>query len=129
MTGLWLRQIRSRLETALPVSTNPMVMAGHAMRMSRRLARRARWRFRTLLRNVMHYPANNLPIHSKIATIFNQGWRERAQFDGSVADVNARSSLAAVGRRCDRSQPCAYGDRSQYPRGNRLYDRLETAAF
>ncbi|WP_420335477.1 hypothetical protein [Roseibium sp.] len=96
MTGLWLRQIRSRLEDGIARFDEPY---GHGRSRDEDVTPTGPTRtlaFRTLLRNVMHYPANNLPIHSKIATIFNQGWRERAQFDGSVADVNARSSLAAV---------------------------------
>lgn len=96
MTGLWLRQIRHRLLTNVARFDEPH---GNGRSRDEDVTPTGPTRtlaFRTLLRNVMHYPANNLPIHSKIATIYNQGWRERAQFDGSVSDVEARSSLAAV---------------------------------
>ncbi|WP_108873441.1 hypothetical protein [Roseibium album] len=96
MTGLWLRQIRERLLANIERFDEPY---GNGRSRDEDVTPTGPTRtlaFRTLLRNVMHYPANNLPIHSKIATIYNQGWRERAQFDGSVSNVEARSSLAAV---------------------------------
>ena len=51
--------------------------------------------FRTLIRTVLERPGNDLAIFTKIATVFNEGQRPRGQFDGSIADLYARSALAA----------------------------------
>jgi len=96
MIGLWLRQIRDQFVENIARFDEPY---GNGRSRDEDVTPTGPTRtlaFRTLLRNVMGYPANDLPIHSKIATIYNQGWRERAQFDGSISNPESRSSLAAV---------------------------------
>lgn len=96
MIGMWLGQIRDRMTENISRFDEPY---GNGRSRDEDVTPTGPTRtlaFRTLLRNVMNYPANDLPIHSKIATIYNQGWRERAQFDGSISSSEARSSLAAV---------------------------------
>lgn len=96
MISLWLRQIRSRIEDGIPRFDAPY---GHGASRDEEVTPTGPSRtlaFRTLLRNVIEVPANDLPIHSKIATVYNQAWRERAQFDGTIADLDARSSMAAL---------------------------------
>ncbi|HUG37691.1 MAG TPA: cytochrome c, partial [Candidatus Limnocylindrales bacterium] len=95
MVRLWLLQIRSTIEAGLPRFDEPY---GNGRSREPEVTPTGPTRtlaFRTLVRTVLDRPGNDLPIFTKIATVFSQAQRPRAQFDGGIADLNARSSLAA----------------------------------
>lgn len=96
MTSLWLREIRGRVSAGLSRFDEPY---GHGRSREPELVPTGPTRtqpFRTLIRSVLERPGNDMPVYSKIATIFSQDMRQRAQFDGTIADLNARSALAAL---------------------------------
>jgi mono/diheme cytochrome c family protein len=49
-----------------------------------------------LIRTVFERPGNDMPVYTKIATVFSEDLRKHSQFDGSIANLHARSSLAAL---------------------------------
>ena len=51
--------------------------------------------FRTLVRRLMDRSGNDMAVYTKISAIFNQDRREWAQVDGSINDLDVRSSMAA----------------------------------
>ncbi|UWU83189.1 hypothetical protein N2605_27105 [Bradyrhizobium yuanmingense] len=96
MTALWLRQIRARLETGLPRFDEPH---GHGLSRDPQVTPTGPTRtqpFRTIVRQVLQRPGNDMPVYTKIATVFSQDLRRRAQVDGTIANLYARSSLAAL---------------------------------
>ncbi|MEM8664314.1 MAG: cytochrome c [Pseudomonadota bacterium] len=95
MVGLWLGQIRATLEAGLPRFDDPY---GNGRSRDPDVTPTGPTRtlaFRTLIRQVLDRPGNDLPIFTKIATVFRQDQRPRAQFDGGIGDLDARSSMAA----------------------------------
>lgn len=95
MLALWLRQIRDRLKQGLPRFDEPF---GHGRSRLPEVVPTGPTRtqpFRTLIRQVLHRPGNDMAVYTKIATVFSQDLRSWAQFDGTIADLNARSSMAA----------------------------------
>ena len=96
MTTLWLRQIRTRLTSGLPRFDEPYG-AGHSRDPQVTPTGPTRTQpFRTLIRTVVNRPGNDMPVYTKIATVFSEDLRRRAQFDGTIADLYARSSMAAL---------------------------------
>lgn len=95
MVGLWFDQIRARLESGLERFDEPF---GHGLSRDAAFVPTGPTRtqpFRTLIRQVLGRPGNDMAVYTKIATVFSEDFRRRAQFDGSIADLYARSSLAA----------------------------------
>ncbi|WP_192360357.1 hypothetical protein [Mesorhizobium mediterraneum] len=93
---VWLRQIRARITEGLPRFDEPV---GHGQSRDPRITPTGPTRtqpFRTLVRTVLKRPGNDMPVYTKIATVFSEDMRKRAQFDGTIADLYARSSLAAL---------------------------------
>lgn len=96
MTALWLRQIRTRFTTGLPRFDDPY---GNGRSRDPDITPTGPTRtqpFRTLIRTVINRPGSDMPVYTKIATVFSEDLRQRSQFDGSIADLYARSSMAAL---------------------------------
>jgi hypothetical protein len=96
MTELWLRQIRTQLASGLPRFDEPY---GQGRSRDPRVTPTGPTRtqpFRTLIRTVINRPGNDMPVYTKIATVFSEDLRHRAQFDGTIGDLYARSSIAAL---------------------------------
>lgn len=96
MIRLWLSQLRGTIEAGLPRFGDPY---GHGRSREAKVTPTGPSRtlpFRTLVRTVLNRPGNDLAVYTKIATVFSQDRRPRAQFDGGIADLYARSSLAAL---------------------------------
>ncbi|ANK88266.1 cytochrome c [Rhizobium sp. MC63] len=96
LIGLWLRQVRARIEAGLPRFDEPI---GNYRSRDADVTPTGPTRtqpFRTLVRTVLDRPGNDMPVYTKIATVFSEDHRARAQFDGSIGDIYARSSLAAL---------------------------------
>ena len=96
MVALWLRQIRGRLDDGLARFDEPY---GHGLSRDPQYVPTGPTRtqpFRTLIRTVLNRPGNDMPVYTKIATVFSEDLRKRSQFDGSIANLYARSSLAAL---------------------------------
>ena len=96
MIGLWLRQFRARVSAGLSrfdepygdgASRNPQYTPTGPTRTQP---------FRTLIRTVLDRPGNDMPVYTKIATVFSEDLRKRAQFDGTIGNLYARSSMAAL---------------------------------
>lgn len=51
--------------------------------------------FRTLVRRLMDRPGTDMAVYTKISPVFGQKHRKWAQVDGSISDLNVRSSVAA----------------------------------
>jgi cytochrome c5 len=91
----WLRQIRDRIKAALPRFDDPI---GNGKSRDPEVTPTGPTRtrpFQTLIRRVLDRPGSNMAVYTKIATVFSEDMRPRAQFDGSISDFYARSSLAA----------------------------------
>lgn len=96
MTALWLRQFRARIEAGLPRFDEPH---GHGLSRDPEVTPTGPTRtqpFRTIVRQVLQRPGNDMAVYTKIATVFSQDLRPRAQVDGTIANLYARSSLAAL---------------------------------
>jgi mono/diheme cytochrome c family protein len=95
MIALWLQQIRTRLNDGLPRFDDPY---GNGQSRDPTLVPTGPTRtqpFRTLIRSAFNRPGNDMPVYTKIATVFSEDLRTWSQFDGTIADPYARSSLAA----------------------------------
>ena len=96
MVALWLKQIRKRFNDGLPRFDDPY---GHGLSRDPEYVPTGPTRtqpFRTLIRTVFNRPGNDMAVYTKIATVFTEDLRTWAQFDGTIADLNARSSGAAL---------------------------------
>ncbi len=96
MIGLWLSQIRKRIEDAIPRYGEPF---GNGLSRDEVITPTGPSRtqpFRVLIRSLVHRPGTDMKVYSKMATVFWEGQRPRAQFDGSIADINSRSAFAAL---------------------------------
>jgi hypothetical protein len=96
MVALWLSQIRTRLAAGLPRFDEPY---GNGRSRDPQYTPTGPTRtqpFRTLIRSVFDRPGNDMAVYTKIATVFSEDLRHRAQFDGTIADLYARSSMAAL---------------------------------
>ncbi len=58
--------------------------------------------FRVLIRELAHRPGTDMKVFSKMATVFSQDWRPRAQYDGSIAEIEPRSAFAALAQGATR---------------------------
>lgn len=95
MIALWLREIRNRLNEGLPRFDEPF---GYGLSQIPDFVPTGPSRtqpFRTLVRQGLQRPGNDMAVYTKIATVFSQDLRTWAQFDGTIADLAARSSMAA----------------------------------
>jgi hypothetical protein len=95
MVELWLRGIRKRINEGLPRFDDPY---GDGRSLDPDLVPTGPTRtqpFRTLIRNAFDRPGNDMPVYTKIATVFSEDLKTWSQFDGSIRDLYARSSLAA----------------------------------
>jgi hypothetical protein len=52
--------------------------------------------FRTLIRTVLHRPGAGMFVYTKIAPVYWENLEAWSQFDGTIHDLNARSSMAAL---------------------------------
>jgi mono/diheme cytochrome c family protein len=96
MTRLWLSQARKRIEEAMPRYGEPY---GHGRSRDEIVTPTGPTRtqpFRVLIRSLVHRPGTDMKVFSKMATVFSQDLRPRAQFDGSIADIASRSAFAAL---------------------------------
>jgi mono/diheme cytochrome c family protein len=101
MVVLWLQQIRTKLEDGLARFDDPYGLdpKGHSLSRDPQYVPTGPTRtqpFRTLIRNVFDRPGNDMPVYTKIATVFSKDLRHWSQFDGTIANLYARSSLAAL---------------------------------
>ena len=51
--------------------------------------------FRTLVRRLMNRSGSDMAVYTKISAVFHQDRRKWAQVDGSISDLDVRSSVAA----------------------------------
>lgn len=96
MITVWLRQLRTRLNAGLPRFDDPF---GNGRSRDPELVPTGPTRtqpFRTLIRTVLNRPGDDMAVYTKIATVYSEDMRHRAQFDGTIANLYARSSLAAL---------------------------------
>ena len=96
MVGLWLAQFRARIEAAMPQYGEPY---GNGQSRDETITPTGPTRtqpFRVLIRSLVHRPGTDMKVYSKMATVFSEDWRPRAQFDGSIADIASRSAFAAL---------------------------------
>lgn len=96
MLWLWLGQIRKRIGDDIPRFDDPY---GEGKSRQPDLIPSGPGRtqpFRAVVRLFLNRPGNDIPAYSKLAAVFSQDLRERAQFDGAVAGREARSAIAAV---------------------------------
>lgn len=96
MTELWLRQVRQRLSAGLSRFDEPY---GNGASRDPQYVPTGPTRtqpFRTLIRTVLDRPGNDMPVYTKIATVYSEDLRRRAQFDGGISSLYARSSMAAL---------------------------------
>lgn len=96
MIGLWLSQLRERMEDSMPRYGEPY---GGGRSRDEQVTPTGPMRtqpFRVLIRTLVQRPGTDMKVFSKMATVFSEDWRPRAQYDGSIADINARSAFAAL---------------------------------
>ncbi|MGH6923980.1 MAG: hypothetical protein ACRED5_09595 [Propylenella sp.] len=96
MIRLWLSQFRQRIEDAAQRYGEPF---GHGRSRDEAVTPTGPTRtqpFRVLIRTLVHRPGTDMKVFSKMATVFSEDWRPRAQFDGSISDIDARSAFAAL---------------------------------
>jgi mono/diheme cytochrome c family protein len=96
MIGLWLSEVRELIEVAMPQYGEPH---GNGQSRDEAITPTGPTRtqpFRLLIRALVHRPGTDMRVYSKMATVFSEDWRPRAQFDGSIADINSRSAFAAL---------------------------------
>src|SRR5262249_55537038 len=75
MTTLWLRQTRTRITSGLPRFDDPYG-AGRSRDPQVTPTGPTRTQpFRTLIRTVVNRPGNDLPVYTKIATVFSEDLR------------------------------------------------------
>jgi hypothetical protein len=96
MISLWLRDFRRSLEDGLPRFDEPVGNGEsfHAQHVPTGPGRTQP--FRTFVRRVLNRPGSNMFVFTKISAVYNQQHKPWAQVDGSVGDLNVRSSLAAL---------------------------------
>lgn len=96
MISLWLSSIRQVLQEGLPKFDNPY--SGAELRDANYMGTgpSRTQPFRNLVRIVMDRPAATDRAYAKIPTVYEEGNRPWAQFDGSVRNPVIRSSLAAL---------------------------------
>jgi hypothetical protein len=96
MIGLWLSQFRERMEDSMPRYGEPY---GNGRSRDEQVTPTGPMRtqpFRVLIRTLVQRPGTDMKVFSKMATVFSEDWRPRAQYDGSIADINSRSAFAAL---------------------------------
>lgn len=96
MVRLWLSQIRDRIETTMPQYGEAY---GNGLSRDEVITPTGPTRtqpFRVLIRSLVHRPGTDMRVYSKMATVYSQDRRPRAQYDGSIADINSRSAFAAL---------------------------------
>lgn len=96
MIRLWLSQVRARLEASIPHNGEPF---GNGQSRDERITPTGPSRtqpFRALMETLVHRPGNDMKVFSKMATVFSQDWRPRAQYDGSITELEPRSAFAAM---------------------------------
>lgn len=94
--GLWLRQIRTTIQRAVPRFDEPF---GHGESLTPEAVPTGPGRtqpFRTIIRRFLNLPGTNMSVYTKISSIYQQGLKAWAQVDGSVSDLRTRSSSAAL---------------------------------
>jgi hypothetical protein len=97
MIWLWLKQFRGQLEAGLPRFDEPYGRGLSRLAENVPTGPTRTQPFRTLIRQVLDRPGDDMRVYTKIATIFSEDWRTSAQFDGSIQnDLYARSSMAAL---------------------------------
>jgi hypothetical protein len=95
MTRVWLTGARRNLKANLPKDGDPYGGQGSMSPDNVPTGPARTVPFRTLVRNLFNRPARDMAAYSKLATIYEQNLQEWAQFDGTVRDLLARSSMAA----------------------------------
>jgi mono/diheme cytochrome c family protein len=96
MIQMWLTQLRTRIEANMVSYGEPY---GNGLSRDETVTPTGPTRtqpFRVLIRELVHRPGTDMKVYSKMATVFSQDWVPRAQFDGSIANINSRSAFAAL---------------------------------
>jgi mono/diheme cytochrome c family protein len=96
MIRAWLSEVRARIEDVIQRYGDPY---GNGLSRNERVAPTGPSRtqpVRALVRELVHRPVVDMKVYSKMATVYSQDWRPRAQFDGSLGDINSRSAFAAL---------------------------------
>jgi cytochrome c5 len=96
MIALWLQQIRARLSAGLSRFDEPFGNGASSDAQYVPTGPTRTQPFRTLIRTVLDRPGNDMPVYTKIATVYSEDLRHRAQFDGGISSLYARSSMAAL---------------------------------
>jgi hypothetical protein len=96
MTWLWLKQFRATLEAGLPRFDQPFGYGHSGLAENVPTGPTRTQPFRTLIRQVLDRPGDDMTVYTKIATVFSEDLRSAAQFDGSIVNLYARSSIAAL---------------------------------
>jgi len=94
--GLWLRQIRSTLQRALPRFDEPYGYADSLTPAAVPTGPGRTQPFRTIIRRFLNLPGTDMAVYTKISPVYQQGLKAWAQVDGSVGDLPTRSSAAAL---------------------------------
>jgi hypothetical protein len=92
----WLRQMRSQFEAGLPRFDDPYGYGWSRLAENVPTGPTRTQPFRTLIRQVLDRPGDDMHVFTKIATIFSEDLRKSAQFDGSIKDLDDRSAMAAL---------------------------------
>jgi mono/diheme cytochrome c family protein len=94
--NLWLKGIRKTIRDGLPRFDEPF---GYAHTLTPEVVPTGPGRtqpFRTIVRRFLNLPGTNMSVYTKISTVYQQGLKKWAQVDGSVGDLDTRSSSAAL---------------------------------
>src|SRR5205814_2180904 len=94
--ALWLREIRSRLSAGVSRFDEPYGNGASRDAQYTPTGPSRTQPFRTLIRTILERPGNDMPVYTKIATVFSEDLRSRAQFDGTLGNLYARSATAAL---------------------------------
>ena len=93
---LWLKGIRKTVYDGLPRFGEPY---GYAHSLTPEIVPTGPGRtqpFRTIVRQFLNLPGTKMSVYTKVSTVYRQGLKTWAQVDGSVGDLDTRSSTAAL---------------------------------
>jgi len=96
MIRLWLAQFRARMENSMARYGEPYGNGRSRDELVTPTGPMRTQPFRVLIRTLVERPGTDMKVFSKMATVFSEDWRPRAQFDGSILDINSRSAFAAL---------------------------------
>jgi hypothetical protein len=96
MVLIWLSQARATLTDNLPKFDRPFGDGSSFSPASVPTGPGRTQPFRTLVRSVLDRPGAGMSVYTKIAPVYWEDLEGWSQFDGSIHDLDARSSMAAL---------------------------------